>query len=69
MLEELPGKSVHDPARWGCVKKAHGRPEDVPHEGVVEAYGSFHCAKGHDNDGQEGEETLQAAKDSVKGEI
>ena len=68
-LEEAPGKSVDNPTRWSCVEKAHGRPEDVLHEGVVEAYRRFHCAKGHDDDGEEGEQALEAAKDSVKGEI
>ena len=68
-LEKAPGKSVDNPTRRSCVKKAHGCPEDVPHEGVVEAYGCFHCAKGHDDNGEEGEEALQAAKDSIKGEI
>ena len=68
-MEEAPGKSVDNPARWSCVEKAHGRPEDVLHEGVVEADRGFHGAKGHDDDGEEGEEALQAAKDSVKGEI
>ena len=44
-------------------------PKDVPHEGVVQADGGLDRAKGHHDDGEEGEEALKTPKDSIEGEI
>ena len=51
------------------TKQENLLPKDVPHEGVVQADGGLDRAKGHHDDGEEGEEALKTPKDSVEGEI
>ena len=57
------------PDKTERTKQENLPPKDVPHEGVVQADGGLDCAKGHHDDGEEGEEALKTPKDSIEGEI